>query len=207
MKHSPDRIEAAAKVVEERIIPGLQQMPGFVGAYFLADRGNGEGVTFTFWEGKEAFEASRPPVDQLRTQAAAETGSEVVGVDHFEVVLNTGDKIHRSATHALVREFGVDPVRLDAGIEMAKSNLLPALRELSGFQGGFWVADRGIGKVVVVLFVSEASLEAAKEKWDQIRTANRAAQVLSTARQTATVSEPRHYEVIARALTMAGKSS
>ncbi len=145
-KRSPDRIEAAVKSTEERIVPALQQMPGFVGAYFLAYRGSGEGVGFTFWEGKEALEASRPPVDRLRTQAAAETGTEVVGVDHFELVLNTGDKIHRSATHALVREFGLDPARLEAGIELAKSNLLPALRELPGFQGGFWVADRTTGK-------------------------------------------------------------
>jgi heme-degrading monooxygenase HmoA len=182
-------------------------MPGFVGAYFLADRGSGEGVTFTFWEGKDALEASRSPVDQLRTPAAAETGTEVVGVDHFEVVHSTGDKIHRSATHALVREFGVDPAKLEASVEMAKSNLLPALRELPGFQGGFYVADRTTGKVVTVLFVAEASLEATRERWEQVRTASRAAQVLSTARQKVTASEPRLFEVIARALTRAEKAS
>lgn len=202
-KTSPDQIEAWVKVDEERIFPALQRIPGFMGAYIFADRGSGEGVGFSFWESKEALESSRPAVAALRTRAeAGEVSVEVVGVDHFEVALNTGDKIHRSATHALVREFEVEPAKLDAGMELAKSTLLPAVRELPGFQGGFWLADRSTGKAITVLLVYEASLDAVTERWEQVRSASRAALTLG-----AKASDPRRYEIVARAPTMTGESS
>src|SRR5437870_1633863 len=128
-KVSPDRVDTAVKVIEEQVIPGAQKLPGFVGGYWLLDRSTGEGVGFTFFDSRESLEASQVAADQIRAQATQEIGAEVVGVDLFEVVANTGDRVHRDATHARVIEFGGDGAQLDEGIKRIKENVIPTLHE------------------------------------------------------------------------------
>ena len=93
-KTSPDSLDTAIKVVQEQVIPAAQGIPGFMGGYWFADRATGDGVGFTFFDTKEALETSRPAADQIRTDAARAAGAEVVSVDHFEVLANTGEKVH-----------------------------------------------------------------------------------------------------------------
>ena len=116
-------------------------------------------------------------------------------MDHFEVLANTGEKVHETATHARIAE-----ARGSADAETAarqiKENVIPAVRQLPGFQGGFWLIDRGSNQGTgVTLFDSASSLEASLAPSEKIR--------IASSEAGAMLGEFRNYEIIAKALTPA----
>lgn len=201
-RESPDHVDIPAQVNEEKLFPLFQQLPGFMGAYWLANRATREADVFTFWESQAAAESSRPTVVALHAQFFNPDPGEVLGRDHFEVVAKTGDKVHRSATHAAVVEWGGDPGQLEAYISAVEQKGLPLLRQDTGFLGGFWLADRKKGGFVsVTLHDSQANLEASEE-----RERRQLAEGEGPFPSSYSV-EPRHYEIITRVLTMAEKTA
>jgi heme-degrading monooxygenase HmoA len=50
MQVRPERIDEAAKVFAEKILPGCREQPGYRGSYFLVERNLGECVPVTLWE-------------------------------------------------------------------------------------------------------------------------------------------------------------
>ena len=50
MQVKPDRIDEAARLFAEEVIPACRSQAGYRGAYFLVDRRLGECVPVTFWE-------------------------------------------------------------------------------------------------------------------------------------------------------------
>lgn len=190
---SPDRLDVAKKVIEEQVIPEAKKIHGFVGGYWLADSNTGKAIGFTFFDSKQSLEASAETAKKIRGEAVNAIGGDVTSVDHFEVVAKTGDKIHTNAGFARVIEFSGDPGQLEAAITRIKEQVIPQAQELAGFQGGFWVADRGTGKGTgVTLYDTKANLEASLVTVNKIRQESAAA-------TGATVGDSTHFEIIARA--------
>lgn len=50
MQVRPERIDEAARLFAEDVVPGLQSQSGYRGAYFLVDRKLGECLPITLWE-------------------------------------------------------------------------------------------------------------------------------------------------------------
>lgn len=198
-KGSPDRIEDAKRIIKDTTVPMVQELPGFLGAYWLADPKTGEGLSVTFFDSKEALEATAQKAGEIRTATTQKIGGlEVLGVEHLEVIASTGDKVHRSALAARVINFEADPAKVEDGIKNFNENVIPGVSKITGFQGGFWAVNRSTGKGFgVTLYDTPASVEASREASKQLR--ERTAQTTG-----ATVSEPREYEVIGRALATAG---
>jgi heme-degrading monooxygenase HmoA len=48
-----DRIDEAAKLFEESVIPLCKNQKGYKGAYFLTDRKTGASIPITLWESEE----------------------------------------------------------------------------------------------------------------------------------------------------------
>ncbi len=48
-----ERIDEAAKLFEESVIPLLKNQKGYKGAYFLTDRKTGVNIPITLWESEE----------------------------------------------------------------------------------------------------------------------------------------------------------
>ena len=71
---SPDRIDEAARMIREQVIPAARQMSGFMSAYWLADRQTGKGLAVAFWESEEALRASAAAMEQSRTQTTQALG-------------------------------------------------------------------------------------------------------------------------------------
>ncbi len=197
-KASPDKVDQAKQVFESQLVPAIGKMPGSRGAYWLADRETGEVHFFGFFDTKENLVASRPTADSLRSQTAQQIGAEIVGVDEYEVVADTGHKVHKGASHVRVANFEFDPARVEDGIRTIKEKVIPGAQKFAGFQGGFWLLDRANGKGVgVTLFDSKANVVASREQANQIRA--------ESARRTGgKIAEFKEYEVLARAETPAG---
>lgn len=78
------------RIIQQRLIPSIQGLKGFKGAYWLLDEKTGKGLAVSFWDSEDALNASAGPVGQLRTQSTNELGVEVESVESFEVIQTAG---------------------------------------------------------------------------------------------------------------------
>lgn len=76
------------------------------------------------------------------------------------------------AKYARVTIAQADPAKLEEGIANINEIVIPRARELAGFQGGYWLADRAAGKVLgITLFDSEENVRQSDEAAAKIREA------------------------------------
>lgn len=176
-----DKMEPALEGLKANVLPRLSGLPGFRGAYWLADRRSGKMYAATFYDGKESLEASREQADRIRTQGMEAGGVQFDRVTEFEVVANTGEKISTTATHARVTRTTNDPGRVDDATAAIKGTVIPEIKEMKGSQGGFWLSDRETGEGFgATLFDSAESMSASSAAGDDMRqrvTGNIGAQV------------------------------
>ncbi|HEV1998239.1 MAG TPA: hypothetical protein VGR61_08945 [Candidatus Dormibacteraeota bacterium] len=141
-----DRMGQAFEGLEANVVPRLKTLPGYRGAYWLADRTAGKMYAATFYDSKQSLDESRAMAQQIRTEGMEAGGVHFDRVTEFEVVANTGEKISTTATHARVTRTKNDPGRFDAATEAIKSTVIPETRAMKGSQGGFWLAERESGE-------------------------------------------------------------
>jgi heme-degrading monooxygenase HmoA len=84
-----DRIDEAIAWFEATALPPFSTLPGFRGALELVDWESGEGLTVTFWDSAEAREASEAAAASVRSEGATAAGFEILGVERYDVALNT----------------------------------------------------------------------------------------------------------------------
>jgi heme-degrading monooxygenase HmoA len=86
------RAEDADKLVQgfEAVRAPLEQMDGFVHAYFMVDSAGGKGLSITVWETEEALSASAAKADELRKQGAETGGASIESVENYEIRLTVG---------------------------------------------------------------------------------------------------------------------
>jgi len=58
MQIKPERIDEAARIFAEEVVPGCRGQSGYLGAYFLVDRKLGECAPITLWESEAAMMAT-----------------------------------------------------------------------------------------------------------------------------------------------------
>ncbi|HEY8740855.1 MAG TPA: hypothetical protein VIN56_09720 [Candidatus Dormibacteraeota bacterium] len=78
--------DEAKLYIEEYAIPALREIPGFRGAFFLAEPEKGTGISITLWEDAAAADASGASSNDRRSQAARMTGAIFETVDTYEVI-------------------------------------------------------------------------------------------------------------------------
>lgn len=197
-KGSPDQIDAAKRVIETQVIPKAKDIPGFKGGYWLINRETGEGVSYTFYDSKESLQGSAGAATQIRGDAMRDIGAELTSVEEFEVAVDTGSKVHRGASHARVLAFQGDPGNVAEGIKGLQEFVVPAVKQIPGFVGGFWVVDRATGSGFgVTLYDSADNLAASREAASGLRSQ-------AGTRLGVTAGEFQEFEVFAKAETPAG---
>ena len=82
-----DELDEAISQVRENTLPKLMQLDGYKGAYFLVDRQNGKSLSVTLWESEEAMSTSEEAANSLRTEVADALGTQMVGVERYEVAI------------------------------------------------------------------------------------------------------------------------
>jgi heme-degrading monooxygenase HmoA len=82
-----DELDEAIRQVRENTLPKLMQLDGYKGAYFLVDRQNGKSLSVTLWESEEAMSTSEEAANSLRSEVADALGTQMVGVERYEVAI------------------------------------------------------------------------------------------------------------------------
>lgn len=89
-RENPDRIDEGTRLAEEKIVPQLESVPGFLGVISLVNREAGETVSVTFWDSEDAMRASEEAANRMREEAADLAEGEIRGVERYEVALRVG---------------------------------------------------------------------------------------------------------------------
>jgi len=86
MQGPPDRIDESARQIQEQAVPFARQLSGFKGAYWLADRRTGKGLSVTLWESEEAMRASETEIEPRRKATVQAVGATLQSVEAYEVI-------------------------------------------------------------------------------------------------------------------------
>jgi heme-degrading monooxygenase HmoA len=74
----------------ESVSPELEQLDGFVQAFFLTDGEHGRGISITLWDSRGALDASAERAHQMRTAATQPSNATIESVESYDVVLTVG---------------------------------------------------------------------------------------------------------------------
>lgn len=86
----PTNLDEAERFAQEKILPQVKTVPGFVGLLSLVDRTSGDSLAITLWESEQAMRDSETTADELRDDSAAHTGAQITTVERYEVSLHVG---------------------------------------------------------------------------------------------------------------------
>jgi heme-degrading monooxygenase HmoA len=160
---SPERIDEAAKIWKEQVLPAARQQAGCAGAILLADRATGQSVTATYWTSETALRASDADAEARRGQIAQSTGGEIVEVDRFELVVWERTAPPKANTFVRVNDIKGVPAKIDDGIRFVNEQVAPAVRQLKGYRSLVMGVNRETGRVFVTTVWESAEDRAASE--------------------------------------------
>ena len=84
-------LELYLRLVRERVLPVVRDIPGFSGYLALSDNDRGEVLVLTLWASEQQLRASEETTVQLRSEAADKVGATVVSVERFRVAISELD--------------------------------------------------------------------------------------------------------------------
>jgi heme-degrading monooxygenase HmoA len=83
----PDRMDDAARHVQEQVLPQLKQMYGFKGFIAVRDRGSGRVRGLALWESEDALRSTDEAAARIRGGVEKATGGTIGSVENYEVVV------------------------------------------------------------------------------------------------------------------------
>jgi heme-degrading monooxygenase HmoA len=90
---------------------------------------------------------------------------------------------------ARVSTYQGDPAQIDQGLDYARENILPRVKQVDGFEGVYYLVDRQSGKALTItLWKSEEALRASEEEANRLRSE-------SAESASATIENVERYEV------------
>jgi len=76
------------RLVRERVLPVVRELPGFSGYLALTDDDRGEVVVLTFWASEQQMHESEATTMRLRREAAEKVGATALSVERFRVAIS-----------------------------------------------------------------------------------------------------------------------
>jgi heme-degrading monooxygenase HmoA len=81
----PSKADDATRFYTDQMVPAIKETPGFVGALLMIDRATGKSLGLTFWDTKDALQASEDTANKLRSQGVSQVEAQPPTVERFEV--------------------------------------------------------------------------------------------------------------------------
>lgn len=168
----PARIEEAISFVRDRVRPAIDGLPGSYGLGMWCNRDSGQVAVVTAWADEAALEASASTVLPLREEGSRILGAQPQVLTFEPVVLEQARPDEPGYWTRTILMSG-DPATTDSGIELFRSDVLPAVQKLAGCTSVMLGVNRKTGDAIVTsTFSSRAAVEAAREAAAAIREAS-----------------------------------
>lgn len=153
--------------VRERSQSARTELPDAQALLMLIDRENARSLSITFFESEEAIRQAEPAFERMGDEIPEETRGRRISVDVYEVVRQEGGE---GAKAARVSSFEGPPDQIDEGVRRAEHDVLPRARQMPGWKGYYWLADRSSGRTkLITLFESAEALGASEQQADELR--------------------------------------
>lgn len=160
----PGKLEEAIENFKERLLPAVEQAPGFVGARLLVDRETGSGSAITFWESIGAMNAAEQLAQKLREQSIQATGAEVLDVDRSEILVFDTPTDPVVPMYSRLVQIYAQPEKVDAFVDFFKSEGYPQIRAYKGFRSVVLAVNRMTGRCTISVGFESAEARDATEE-------------------------------------------
>jgi len=143
------------------------RMPDAQGGLMLLDRGERKSLGITFFESEQKIRAAEPEFERLGDEIPEAQRGRRTSVDIYEVAMAEGGEGARAARVSLLEG---SPESLDEGTRYAQDQILPQVRQVSGFKGVVSLVDRERGRTkLITLWERDEALRASEEQANQLR--------------------------------------
>ncbi len=143
------------------------RMPDAQGGLMLLDRDERKSLGITFFESEQKIRAAEPEFERLGDEIPEAQRGRRTSVDIYEVAMAEGGEGARAARVSLLEG---SPESLDEGTRYAQDQILPQVRQVSGFKGVVSLVDRERGRTkLITLWESDEALRASEEQANQLR--------------------------------------
>ena len=87
VRGDPANMDRVVDTFRMAIVPRVDELPGFCGLSMMIDRETGRGALASAYDSREAMDASRGSVQQMREQFIQEMGLEITDMAEFDLAL------------------------------------------------------------------------------------------------------------------------
>ena len=143
------------------------RIPDAQGGLMLLDRVERKSLGITFFESEQKIRAAEPQFERMGDEIPEAQRGRRTSVQIYEVAIATGGEGARAARVSVLEG---SPKSLDEGTRLAQDQILPQVRQLSGFKGVVSLVDRERGRTkLITLLESDEALRASEEQANQLR--------------------------------------
>lgn len=149
MQVRQDAIDGGIADFEKRVAEPASKWPGFQGIVLLVNREKGEAISVSYWKDEAALKATDALSSQIRKEVADGNGTTVVEVATGEILDLQRTGAPQSGSFIRLNTVQGEAAKLDAGIELYKSKVIPVLKECAGFRASILSVNRQQGRMIV----------------------------------------------------------
>ncbi len=142
-------IDAGIRFFQENVIPVLNAQDGYRGFTASADRAGGVFAVFSLWETAADRDAGEGALASIRQEATEVIGGELKVETFEQLVAEIGEPPPGPGSALMVTRISMDPAKIDENIAFFKSEVVPRIKALSGFQGLRNMINRATGEGIV----------------------------------------------------------
>lgn len=167
---SPAKVDEVVAFVRDRIQPLVDSLPGSHGLGMWANRETGQIVVNTVWEDEAALIASDEQLAAVRSEALELFGAPEPRIEILEPAVMFQNMPDQPGYWSRATETRTPVERMEENIGLFTSEVLPAIREIEGFNTVALMVNRREGRTVAnVTYTSRAELDASRPRAARLR--------------------------------------
>ncbi len=165
----PERLDAVIAFSRDTVAPTVDTMPGCLGISVWVNRETGRSVALTGWQDEMSRSAAAEQIAALRSEACAIMGGDARTESWELAVMHQVTPDKPGYVTRMVSMSG-DPATVDRGIELFRSQVVPRVSTMSGFNTISLAVNRANGRAqVATTYTSRSAAETARHAAAQIR--------------------------------------
>jgi heme-degrading monooxygenase HmoA len=169
----PAKVDEVVAFVRDRVQPLVDSLPGSHGLGMWANRETGMIVVNSAWEDEAALLASNEQLASLRSEALKLLGAPEARIEVLEPAVMFQNEPDQPGYWSRATETRAPVERMDENIALFTSEVLPAIREIPGFNTIALLVNRDEGRMVAnVTYSSREELDASRERAATLREAS-----------------------------------
>jgi len=167
---NPANVDEVVTFVRDRVVPLVDSLPGSHGLAMWVNRETGMIVVNTAWADEAALVGSNEQVASLRSETLQLLGASEARIEVLEPAVLFQNAPDHPGYWSRATETRAPVDRMEENIGLFSSEVLPAIREIPGFNTIALLVNRNEGRMVAnVTYTSREELDASRERAARLR--------------------------------------